>query len=141
MAYLQQIPVIPDQSVKDILLQPFYFRVNRDKAKPSDQALQQLLGKVKMNDIRLDDSGAALSGGQRQRLSLLRILLTGPSVLLLDEPTSSLDSESRRCVHELVADFNRQGTIIVMITHDGFLPKNVPVMEITIDQGRVSVCR
>ncbi|MCW8801679.1 MAG: energy-coupling factor ABC transporter ATP-binding protein [Desulfobacter sp.] len=141
VAYLQQIPVIPDQSVRDILLQPFYFRVNRDKAKPSDQALQQLLGKVKMNDIRLDDSGAALSGGQRQRLSLLRILLPGPSVLLLDEPTSSLDSESRRCVHELVADFNRQGTTIVMITHDGFLPKNVPVMEITIDQGRVSVCR
>ena len=103
--------------------------------------MQLLLGKVQMKDIGLDDSGAALSGGERQRLSLLRILLTGPSVLLLDEPTSSLDSESKRRVHELVEDLNRHGTTIVMITHDKFLPKNIPVMEITIDQGRVFVCR
>ena len=140
VAYLQQTPVIPDQSVRDILLQPFFFRVNKEKAKPSDQALKQLLGKVKMKDIGLDDSGAVLSGGQRQRLSLVRILLTSPRVLLLDEPASSLDSESRRCIHELVEDLNRQGTTIVMITHDIFLPKNVPVMKITIDQGKVFVC-
>nr|WP_320014317.1 ATP-binding cassette domain-containing protein [uncultured Desulfobacter sp.] len=36
VAYLQQIPVIPDQSVRDILIQPFFFRVNRGKSKPSD---------------------------------------------------------------------------------------------------------
>lgn len=140
VAYFQQTPVIPDRSVRDILLQPFFFRVNKEKTKPSDQALRQLLGKVQMKDIGLDDSGAVLSGGQRQRLSLLRTLLPGPRVLLLDEPTSSLDSESKRCLLELVEDLNRQGTTIVMITHDTFLPKNVPVMEITIDQGRVFVC-
>ncbi|MGM0654719.1 MAG: ABC transporter ATP-binding protein [Thermodesulfobacteriota bacterium] len=141
VAYLQQTPVIPDRSVRDILLQPFSFRVNREKTKPSDQILQQLLGKVQMKDIGLDDPGAVLSGGQRQRLSLVRTLLTGPNVLLLDEPTSSLDSESRRCVLELVEERNRQGTTIVMITHDTFLPKHVPVMKLTIDQGRVFVCR
>ncbi len=141
VAYLQQTPVIPDLSVKDILLQPFCFRVNKEKAKPSDQSLKQLLDRVKMNDIGLRDSGAALSGGQRQRLSLLRTVLTGPKVLLLDEPTSSLDRESGRYVHELLEDLNRQGSTIVMITHDKFLPKNVAVMEITIDQGRVLVCR
>ena len=141
VAYLQQTPVIPDQSVRDILLQPFCFCVNKEKAKPSDKVLEQLLGKVKMKDVALDDSGAALSVGQRQRLSLLRTVLTSPSVLLLDEPTSSLDHESKRYVHELVEDLNRQGTTLVMITHDKFLPKNVPVMEITIDQGRVFVCR
>jgi ABC-type ATPase involved in cell division len=52
-----------------------------------------------------------------------------------------LDRESGRYVHELLEDLNRQGSTIVMITHDKFLPKNVAVMEITIDQGRVLVCR
>ena len=140
VAYIQQTPVIPDLSVRDIFLQPFSFRVNREKAKPSDRTLQQLLGKVQMKDIGLDDSGAVLSGGQRQRLSLLRTVLTGPKVLLLDEPTSSLDSGIRHCVHGLLEDLNRQGTTIVMITHDMFLPKNVSVVKITIDQGRVFVC-
>ncbi|NWH04997.1 ABC transporter ATP-binding protein [Desulfobacter latus] len=133
VAYLQQTPVIPDRSVREVLLQPFFFRINREKAKPSDPTLKQLLDKVQMNDVGLDDSGAMLSGGQRQRLSLVRTLLTGPNVLLLDEPTSSLDSDSRRCVLELVEELNRQGTTIVMITHDTFLPKHMPVMKITID--------
>ncbi|MCG8549665.1 MAG: ATP-binding cassette domain-containing protein [Desulfobacterales bacterium] len=140
-AYLQQIPAIPDLSIRDILLQPFFFRVNKEKAKPPDQNLLKLLAKVKMNDVRLDDPGAVLSGGQRQRLSLLRTLLTGPKAMLLDEPTSSLDSESKGYVHELLEDLNRQGTTIVLITHDTFSPKKVPVVEITIDQGRVFLCR
>nr|WP_321397573.1 ABC transporter ATP-binding protein [uncultured Desulfobacter sp.] len=139
-AYLQQSPVIPDQSIKEILLQPFLFRINKDKAVPPDQHLQQLLAKVKMKNVRLADEGAMLSGGQRQRLSLLRTLLTDPKVLLLDEPTSSLDSESKRYVYELLEDINRKGTTIVLISHDKFLPKNASVMEITIDQGRVFIC-
>lgn len=140
-AYLQQTPVIPDRSIKEILLQPFLFRINKGKTVPSDQHLQQLLEKVKMKDVRLDDAGAMLSGGQRQRLGLLRTLLTEPKVLLLDEPTSSLDSESKRYVYELLEDINRQGTTIVLISHDQFLPQNASVMEITIDQGRVFICR
>ncbi|HCY88512.1 MAG TPA: hypothetical protein DHV36_25480 [Desulfobacteraceae bacterium] len=141
VAYLQQTPVIPDRSVREILLLPFAFRINSGKTSPSDDALYKMLGAVQMDDIGLDESGIALSGGQRQRLSLLRTLVAGPRVLLLDEPTASLDSESRRCVEDMTEAACRQGTTVVMITHDGFTPKTLPAVEITLADGRVSVCR
>ncbi|MCG8618381.1 MAG: ATP-binding cassette domain-containing protein [Desulfobacterales bacterium] len=141
VAYLQQTPVIPDRSVREILLMPFDFDINSEKTPPSKDALHEMLAQVRMEDISLDDPAAALSGGQRQRLSLLRTLVTAPEVLLLDEPTASLDSESKRCVEEVTEGACRQGTAVVMITHDGYTPENLPVAELTLAEGRVSICR
>lgn len=141
VAYLHQTPVIPDLSVRDILRHPFSFSINRDKTPPSDAALKSMLERVHLEDIGLDESGAALSGGQRQRLSLLRTLVTDPGVLLLDEPTASLDRESKRCVEEMAEDACRKGTTVVMITHDGFSPAQVPVVTFTLAEGRVALCK
>ena len=60
-----------------------------------------------------------LSGGQRQRLSLARTLVNEPSILLLDEVTSALDSISAQEVEELIVRINKErNTTILWVTHD-----------------------
>lgn len=61
---------------------------------------------------------AQLSGGQRQRVALIRALAVRPRVLFADEPTGALDSASSALVIDELAALGRQGTTVVMVTHD-----------------------
>jgi phosphate transport system ATP-binding protein len=66
---------------------------------------------------RLNAGAIGLSGGQQQRLCIARALATSPSVLLLDEPTASLDPLSTQRVEELVYDLRKQFTVVI-VTHN-----------------------
>ena len=68
-------------------------------------------------DTELPERASNLSGGQRQRLCLARAFVKEPAILVMDEPTASVDATSARLIHEAVAHVHRNRTLLV-IAHD-----------------------
>ncbi len=83
-----------------------------------DGALAAELARVGLPAELLDRLGDDLSGGEAQRMCIARALLTRPEVLLMDEPTSSLDRENRLGVEALARDLAGEGLGILWVTHD-----------------------
>jgi len=78
-----------------------------------------------------------LSGGQMQRVAIARAMIMSPGLLLADEPTGNLDSQSGREIIELLENFNQQGMTLLMITHDEAIGKRAQ-RRIRIIDGQVS---
>lgn len=85
---------------------------------------------------RLDHRSHQLSGGERQRVAIARAVVGEPALLLADEPTGNLDSVSGAAIVELLHELNRQGTAIVVVTHDQALADTFPRC-IAIRDGRI----
>jgi macrolide transport system ATP-binding/permease protein len=76
----------------------------------------QLLGQLGLGE-RLHHRPSQLSGGQQQRVSIARALMNGGRIILADEPTGALDSQSGADVMKLLADLSKQGHTVILITH------------------------
>ena len=82
-------------------------------------------------------SSSSLSGGQKQRVALARARLRDPQILLLDEPTSSLDSESREKTLQMLQEFRDGGMAIVIVTHDPDIFGSLPNGKLQLDDHRI----
>lgn len=82
-------------------------------------------------------SARALSGGEQQRLSIARVAVLQPDVLLLDEPTSSLDPAAARAVEQMILDIDRRGTKIIMTTHDIGQARRLAEEVVFLHRGRL----
>lgn len=89
----------------------------RTSKKERTQAVQQYLGLVGIPE-KLRAKPKELSGGQQQRVAIARALINEPLLIMADEPTGALDSETGTGVMELLKDLNKEGKTIVMVTHD-----------------------
>ena len=78
----------------------------------------------------------ALSGGQKQRVLLAAAILSGKRLLILDEPTSSLDGRNMRELAYLIRDIARTGTAVLLITHDLEFAELAGDSEVRIEDGR-----
>ncbi|MCF7924133.1 MAG: ATP-binding cassette domain-containing protein [Candidatus Izimaplasma sp.] len=76
----------------------------------------KLLDKMKIFDIQNQNINS-LSGGQLQRVFIVRAMLNNPKILILDEPTASIDKQNKEFFYQTVDDLNKNGITVILITH------------------------
>ncbi|MDY2632548.1 MAG: ABC transporter ATP-binding protein [Clostridium sp.] len=122
-----------NSALKNVELPMLYSGVN---SKKRTERAMELLEKVGMAD-RYKHKPNELSGGQKQRVAIARSLANDPSIILADEPTGALDSETSRIVMDIFHDLNKtQKKTIILITHSKELAEECPRI-ITIKDGAI----
>jgi putative ABC transport system ATP-binding protein len=111
----QSFNLIPDLPIFDNVDVPLRYR--GFNAKERRERIEKSLATVGLSS-RLKHLPTQLSGGQQQRVAIARALAGEPRILLADEPTGNLDSIMARQVMDLLHEINKQGTTIIMVTHD-----------------------
>lgn len=130
----QSFNLIPDLNLFDNIDVPLRYRGFSSAERK--RRIESALARVGLS-ARAKHLPSQLSGGQQQRVAIARALAGEPKFLLADEPTGNLDSLMARQVMELLEEINREGTTIVMVTHDAELARRSQ-RNIHIIDGQVS---
>lgn len=104
---------------------------------PPDTDFSELFPRLGIDPSYADMPVHRLSTGEKQRLALLRALCLKSKVLLLDEPTSSLDPESVEMVERLLRERMEAGTAIILVTHDADQAVRMGTRHVRLDDGRL----
>lgn len=129
----QQYFLLPSMNILENVMLPLRYQgIDR---KESRRMAEEALVKVGLQD-RLGHTPSELSGGQKQRAAIARATVTKPNIILADEPTGALDSETGRRVLEIFSEINKQGTTVIIVTHDPNIGAHAP-RQISILDGKI----
>jgi len=129
----QQYNLIPKLNIVENVELPLLYR--GIGAAPRRKMAMEALERVGIAD-RYKKLPSQLSGGQQQRVSIARALAGRPSVILADEPTGALDSKTGREVLDFMKSLHKEGTTIVLITHDNSIAAELPRI-VRIHDGKI----
>jgi alpha-D-ribose 1-methylphosphonate 5-triphosphate synthase subunit PhnL len=125
LGYVSQfLKVIPRVSALDVVMEPILARNGVDRETARKRAIH-LLERLRIPSYLFDAYPATFSGGEQQRVNIARAVSWKPRLLLLDEPTASLDEDSVGVVLEILKELREEGTTMIGIFHDPVLLKSV----------------
>lgn len=101
-----------------------------------EQRVSRVLDLVGLSAKR-DNFPAELSGGEQQRVAIARAIANEPSILIADEPTGNLDPETAEEIMEILERVNKQGTTVVMATHNSFIVNEYKHRVLEINGGKI----
>lgn len=133
-ALVFQRPVLLRRSVGANLR--FALKLRRYTRAEREERLRHILELASLVHLA-DRSARVLSQGEQQRVAIARALILEPEVLLLDEPTVSLDQVSVEAIEELILAAYKRGTKIVLVTHDMGQARRLADEVVVLEQGRV----
>lgn len=127
--------LLPEFTALENVLMPYYIKGKKIDQKMNDRAIE-LLKLVGLEKVMYNLAGN-MSGGQQQRTAIARALINRPQVILADEPTGNLDSDTTEQVYKLLREIhNKYDTSFVIITHDRKIAEKTDRI-IEIKDGRI----
>jgi tungstate transport system ATP-binding protein len=131
-----QKPFLFKRKVKDNIKYPMLLR-RLDKVEIERRTLE-LAKALDIEDL-LNKRGNQLSGGEAQKVALARALVIRPKLLLLDEPTSSIDEEAMITIENCILNFHKQSNAtIIIVTHDAIQSDRICDEVVFLERGRIS---
>ncbi len=132
---LQSYGLLPSESVMTNVEMPLYFMKgsNMKDAKRRVYTTLESLGIEELAKRKVK----TLSGGQRQRVAIARAIIKDPDIILADEPTGALDSETAKNTMELFSEIAKSGKSVIMVTHDVNMAKYMN-RTVYIKDGKIS---
>lgn len=116
----------------------YCMKLNGYDEKACQDRIQELLPLVNLDESVLEKFPDELSGGQRQRVGIIRALAHNPEMVLMDEPFSALDAETRESLQELVKSIHKQlNTTFVMVTHNQDEAHKLATRTIHMSEGKI----
>lgn len=128
----QDFNLLDEYTVLENITLPFLYR----DQKPDMAVISDLLEKFNLS-TKASAFPKELSGGQKQRVAIIRALAVQPSLLIADEPTGALDSQTRDEILQVFDDLNRDGVTICLVTHDPQVAQHAN-RHFTLQDGRLT---
>jgi putative ABC transport system ATP-binding protein len=130
----QQFHLLPRTTATENVELPMLYSMRSDA--DIRRLAREALCRVGLEE-RLSHYPSELSGGQQQRVAIARAIVNEPAVILADEPTGNLDQKSGRQIMDLFRELNRNGSTILLITHDEAIA-NAASRVVRIDDGQLT---
>ncbi len=130
----QDFRLLPNKTVAENVA--FTLHVLGFSKKEIAREVPEVLGLVGLED-QADRKPGELSGGEQQRVAIARAYVSNPAILIADEPTGNLDPATSVGIMKLLDRINREGTTVVMATHDAGIVDQMRKRVIELDKGQV----